>query len=462
MQANLRERFSRRLDRRPDLLPPNRCVLVALSGGGDSMALLHLLLGETDRRGLRIVAAHFDHRAQPESAADAERVRAWAADLGVACEIGAPADRLPATQAAFRAARYDFLSRVAERQGARRIATGHHADDQVETVLLRAARGTGLRGLAGIPERRGRIVRPLLSFRRAALREFLSAEGIECLDDPSNRDPRWARGRVRTRVLPALVDAHGPGIHARILELADRARALDRRLDRAAARTLDLAVRAVGTPRESKAPPLRLDRHRLTDAHPELRARALRIAARRMGVRLTRGGTRVGEAFITRGRSGSSVDIGGGLWLGREYDVLLLGDGTADGAEESVLIRMPGEGSARLRLGAATYRVRWSVGSWVDVGERRIAVPVRGGHYPYEIRGWRPGDRIRLAAGSRKLKKLFGDRRVPRSARSEVPVLADGTGRVLWVAGMARDRELETREDHGDRIVVELGLTARG
>lgn len=461
MPTSLRDRFALRLARRPELVPAGSRVLVALSGGPDSMALLHLLLGQRDEHGFGISAAHFDHAARPESRVEAERVLRWAAELGVPCEVGSPSRRLEATQAAFREARYAFLRRVATHRGAARIATGHQADDQVETILLRITRGTGLRGLGGIQEKRGRIVRPLLQFRRDELLEFLDGEGIEYLDDPSNHDPRWARVRIRARVLPALERTIGPDFRSRILSLSGRIRALDRMLDQAARRELVVVVGADAypdVPRER----LRLDREGLLGIQPELRARILRIAASRAGVALSRGGTRTGAAFIMEGRSGSSIDIGGGLRLGREYGTLLLGSPTPAPSTESVLIRAPGKGSARLRLGATTYRARWRVGSRTPEREGCIAVPVRGGHYPYEIRAWRPGDRIRLAGGSRKLKKLFGDRRVPRSERSGIPVLADGDGRVWWVAGVARDHELETLEDHGDCIVVELGLAESG
>ncbi|HKK07645.1 MAG TPA: tRNA lysidine(34) synthetase TilS, partial [Gemmatimonadota bacterium] len=226
---------------RPELLPRGGRVVVALSGGPDSTALLHLLLGVAGELDLSLVAAHFDHGLRSESAAEAERVRARSRALGVPCRVDRAASELEPRQETFREARYRFLRRVARDVGAGRIATGHQADDQAETVLFRVLRGTGLRGLGGIPARRGSIVRPLLPFWKEEIVAFLEARGLEWLEDPSNRDPRWERARLRTRVLPALEEAWGRPVRGRLVDLARAARRADRALDAAAREALEAA-----------------------------------------------------------------------------------------------------------------------------------------------------------------------------------------------------------------------------
>ena len=179
-------------------------LLVAVSGGTDSTALLLILHELADEHGLVLHVAHFDHRARPRaSAADAQYV----ADLAARCEapvrVGRAAGK-PAGEDAARQARYEFLRRAAAEIGATAIATGHTLHDQAETVLLHAARGSGLAGIAAMRPSREGIVRPLLGIGRADTVAVCAAAGIVPREDPSNRLLRFARNRVRHKVLPEL------------------------------------------------------------------------------------------------------------------------------------------------------------------------------------------------------------------------------------------------------------------
>ncbi len=189
-------------------------VLCAVSGGPDSMALLHALWELRDRLGLQLAVTTVDHGLRPEARAEAELVAARARDLGVEWRLlavdvrGARArrrlpHRLPGKTS--RAACGSGLSKAHARAiGANKIALGHQADDQVETILFRILRGTGVRGLAGIPYRREMFVRPLLDVERAQILTYLRRRSIPFVEDPSNRDARFARARLRHQVLPAL------------------------------------------------------------------------------------------------------------------------------------------------------------------------------------------------------------------------------------------------------------------
>jgi tRNA(Ile)-lysidine synthase len=189
-------------------------IVLAVSGGPDSMALLHGAhrLARDGTRAWPLVVAHLDHGLRATSEADASHVAQLAHDLGLPfhgerADVAALArDEGRSIEDAGRQARYRFLQRVADETAASAlIATAHTADDVAETVLLRIARGSGLRGLRGIPARRGRVIRPLLGERRATLRAALDAAGIGYLEDPTNLDPAAAdRNRVRHEVLPAL------------------------------------------------------------------------------------------------------------------------------------------------------------------------------------------------------------------------------------------------------------------
>lgn len=192
-------------------LPDGVAIVLAISGGPDSTALLHGAAQMAPDRGWRLTVAHLDHALRPTSADEAAAVAATAAGMELPAEIrrtdvaALAASEHRSLEDAGRQARYRFLEEVAALQGAEAlIATAHTADDAAETVLLRLARGSGLRGLRGIPARRGRIVRPLLHTRRAVLRAALDAAGIAYLTDPSNADLAHARNRVRAELLPAV------------------------------------------------------------------------------------------------------------------------------------------------------------------------------------------------------------------------------------------------------------------
>jgi tRNA(Ile)-lysidine synthase len=186
-------------------------IVLAVSGGPDSMALLHGAAALAPVRGWRLTVAHLDHGLRPTSAVEGAAVASAAARLELPAEVRRvdvatlAAAEHRSLEDAGRQARYRFLDEVAVARGHdAMIATAHTADDLAETVLLRLARGSGLRGLRGIPARRGRVIRPLLDARRETLRSALDEAGIAYATDPSNADLAHARNRVRAELLPAL------------------------------------------------------------------------------------------------------------------------------------------------------------------------------------------------------------------------------------------------------------------
>ncbi|MDX1624771.1 MAG: tRNA lysidine(34) synthetase TilS [Gemmatimonadota bacterium] len=427
-------------------------MLVALSGGGDSTALLHLLVDMAPQRRLRLVAAHFDHGLRPESSAEAHEVAARSEAAGVPCRVGRAAGELTPDQAALREARYAFLRESADEAGADRIATAHQADDQVETVLFRMLRGTGLAGLAGIPARRGSIVRPLLPFGRDELRSWLERRDAPYLDDPSNRDPRWARPRIRRELLPAL-EAAWDEAAGRLGEVARAAGRADAALDARAGRTVERARRP--SPRWGWHEAVALDRPVLRTTIPEIRGRAVRLLAERTGVTLSGGGTRQANQFISEGRSGGRVDLGGGLVLAREFDRFVIGRPASDRPDTTLSIDGGAPGRGTLAVGGRRVAVRWRThrvpadGALGGDADRVVTLSERRLGFPLRLRGWTDGDRLRTGSGTRKLKELFREARVPESHRSRLVVAEDGDGTLVWVEGIGRDPELAPRA--GDR-----------
>lgn len=223
--ARLRREVARALDRSSVLLRGER-VVVACSGGPDSSALVDALARLAPPRGLHLLVAHVDHGLRPGSAGEADRVARLAAARGLEVRaLRVEVGQGPSLQDRARQARHAALRELADADGATAIALGHTADDQAETVLMRALGGSGRRGLGGMAAREGRLARPLLRVWRDEVAAYCAALGLDCLDDPSNRDRRFLRTRVRHEVIPAL-EAVFPGARRRLVVLADRQRLL--------------------------------------------------------------------------------------------------------------------------------------------------------------------------------------------------------------------------------------------
>lgn len=224
--GRLRRAVAAALDRRA-VLQPGETVVIACSGGPDSTAMLDALARLAPPRRLCLHVAHVDHGLRPGSATEAEVVRAAAQARRLPFHA-LVADVRPAgssLQDRARDARHAALTALAEQVQASAIALAHTADDQAETVLMRALAGATPRALAAMPERRGHLARPLLRVWRSDVSAYCAALGLDVLDDPSNRDPRFLRSRVRHELLPALETVF-PAARRRLCILADRQRQL--------------------------------------------------------------------------------------------------------------------------------------------------------------------------------------------------------------------------------------------
>ena len=291
-------------------------VVVGVSGGADSMTLLHLMRHRDRPPRVRLHAAHVDHRMRADSAEDAAWVAEVCGEWGVPFHLGEAADAVT-TESDGREVRYAFFEDVRRGLGDDAVTmTAHTADDQAETVLFRAARGSGPRGLRGIrAERAPAVVRPLLPFRRDEIEAYAADRGIPFRDDPTNRDPRWTRNRLRHEILPALEEAV-PGAGAALAALAATSALEAAALDE----LLDDRIAALGTEGEGDA--LSLDRDALRDLSLPVLTLVLRRAVQRVGGAPGRNATGALVRFAREARVGRRVAVAGGVVVERRPDAV--------------------------------------------------------------------------------------------------------------------------------------------
>jgi len=432
---------------RARLLDAGEHVLVGVSGGPDSVALLHALVLLRSELALQLTVCHVHHGLRPEADHDARFVEALAARLECAArvvrvEVSRAGGRSP--EEAARIARHTALARVARVSGASRIALGHTADDQVETVLMRILQGAGPRGLAGIPVRRGRIVRPLLSVARAAVRTHLQTHGLDSVEDATNRDTTFLRNRVRHELLPLLAERVGLPVPDALRRVASASRE--------AIEALDALVRPRLSGHLTRTP---VGWRLALAACADLPAGAVKAVIRLALVEVAAAdrlanGLRAGHldalARLLAAGTGARVRLPRGVVVERGRDALWVLR-PASAPEPPAVLRIPGHTWAGDTIGVTaaveTPRSgrpadpRWE--AWFDADALGLGLATGPAGAALLVRPRQPGERMVPFGGAEpvRLTKLLGAAGVPRHARTWWPVVARA-GEVLWLLGVRR------------------------
>ena len=411
------------------LIPPGGGVLCALSGGADSMYLLCRLLEGRERYGWRVCAAHLNHGLRETAGRDEKFVRDWCGRRGVPLAVGledvagyARREGLSLEEAG-RTLRYRFLGQAALEAGCPLIATGHHAGDSAETVLMNLIRGCGLKGLAGIPERRDNIVRPMLEVSRGEIEAYLKEHGVPHVEDETNDDVNYTRNKVRHQLLPLLEELN-PQAAAHIAAAARRLREDEDELSRQAA---PLAAEGLEIP-DGVALPVRVVR----EAPRPLALRACAMALERAGLGAQAVHLERVLALALGDDPSAGADLPGGRAY-RQYELLVL----APGADPEP------PAPAQLREGEQAW------GEW-RIWCTPAPCPAKAYISPWEfylrpeaylVRPRREGDRLTLGRRPEKtVKKLMIEGKVPARRRARVPVLALG-GRAAAVGGLGPEKD---------------------
>jgi len=398
------------------------------------MALLQVLCELAPRWSLTLEIATVDHGLRPESTAEARFVVDEAARRALPAHVLAlrlAEKRRPDNVSVMtwaRDQRRAALRACAEERGMEVVALGHHADDQVETILFRLLRGTGLEGLGGMRPRHQGFVRPLLDVRRQDLVLFNRKRGVPFVEDPSNVDRRFARSRLRHDVLPFL-RRENPRVDDALLGLAREAR-------------------GQGRPRSPQA--------------------ALRDTLRKEGLYAT---SRALSAMLSAADGGGSrrFDVAGGA-VEISYGVprVVRGPSPKKGGEEGARIFHTLSGPGQVAWGLARLSFQESDAARPPASEVASSASFDAERvpWPWQVRAWQPGDRMRPRGGlgSRKLSDLFIDARIPRAERRQLPVVVGPAGQILFVPGLRPSEEGRPTAATRQLVLVEadtIGLTER-
>ncbi len=423
--------------RREGLLEPNDKVVVGVSGGADSMALLHSLMVLQKDFSYRIHVAHLNHQLRTEAGADAQYVcriaKSWGLPVTVASRnvLAYQKEKRLSLEAAAREIRYNFLQAVADKVGANKIAVGHQADDQAETVLLNLLRGSGLTGLKAMLPRRSNLIRPLLLISRGEIETYCDEQGIEIRQDITNVDPVYRRNKIRHLLVPLLAREFNPKI---INTLGRTAIILqeDEEFLRKLTREAFDKLRTYQDPDR-----LILDRQGWLLLETALQCRTLRCAAEEMGIRIDF--NQVEEARDIIGRQGF-ITWPQGLQVHAQDTKIAIQVPVSTGLPKKTVVyqlQVPGLTPLPELSQAIRAEIIKPPFSYRQKDEKKACLDWDKLKKPLLVRNWQPGDWFRPLgmAGRKKLHDFFIDMGLPLNKRCLVPLLLSG-GRIAWVAGL--------------------------
>ncbi len=435
-------------------------VLAACSGGPDSMALLHMLLGLRGELRFELVAGHFNHCLRPEADEDEAFVRREAAGAGIEFLSGkedvaayAASNKLGLEEAG-RRLRYEFLHRAAAGAGAGVIATGHNMNDQAETVLMRILRGTGLTGLAGIPpvaDSEGvRIIRPLLGIGRERIEAFLKEGGHQFRTDHSNFDRRFLRNRVRHDLVPQLEKLGGRPVES-LARLAGLVREEEEGL-------ADVIRSVGGTLIDGRGREAGLDAG-LLDLMPRPMARRV-VREFLREVKGDLGGFSLEDVERIAGLGDErEATVAGGFLFRREKGRTFLKKKRA----AAVRFALSWDGKEELYVGPADLKFRavempnLGTGVYAFDDAVRVFLDRAALAWPLEVRNRLPGDRYRPfnAPGRKKVKEMLRARGISPEKRTGLPVFLSG-GEIVWMPGLPAAEKFRVKEDTPTVLLIEI------
>lgn len=437
---------------RHELLDKNDTVLIGVSGGPDSIALLHILWRLKQEYSLKLHVAHLNHMFRGDEArADAEFVRQLCQRLEVPCTLGeenVPAfvakNRMSAEEGA-RYLRYRFFSQLATKIHATKIGLGHHADDQAETILLNLLRGSGLKGLAGMKPKRNMYIRPLLGVTRAEIEEYLEINNLPSRIDSSNLEPIYTRNEIRLKLIPLLKDRYNPNLVNNLNQLSEILRPEDDYLERITNETFKAYVNVQGNQ-------LSISKKTFMELPLALRRRLLRLMFQTLAGReanLTFKTVVRMEKFLEQANYDKNLGLPLEIVLKNKLGIIILSKPQAFNVQEEFNMPLEVPGSVVLPNNSyLTAKVLLSPEEWqyyrkADFNEAYLDWDLI--KLPLTVRNRKPGDAF-FPLGlncKKKVKDFFIDQKIPLWERNFIPLVTDSESRIIWVGGCRIDERVK-------------------
>ena len=441
------------------LFTQGETVVVACSGGADSTALLEILANLPEFP-LNLIAAHLNHMLRgEESDGDERSVRDTAHRYGIRAEISRvdvaalAKKRCLSLEEAGREARYGFFREMAKKHSASAIALGHHREDQAETVLMRLVRGAGGSGLSGMRPRSGEIVRPLLQLSRSEIEAYLGKAGVTWREDRSNADARFMRNRIRHELLPLLM-TFNPEIVQALNQAAEALAADEEVLER-------LTSLAFASTAESGCASVRFDLSKLFLEPASLRKRLYRAAAGSVKGDLKRISfihlADIERLALSRKPNGE-LNLPGGIRVVRDYGNLVFTGQKEEPFPELFEVTIDACGSYNLPCGGLVSVS--PAGDLENMGKNTLLLDPKELPFPWGVRYFRKGDRFRPLGidGSKKVKDLFIDRKIPLRDRVRTPLLVFH-GEIIWVCGVQPSERTRPAAGNGEHPRLRIAYT---
>ncbi len=444
-----------------NLLDKGDKVVVALSGGPDSTALLVILTQIAEKSGFNLIAAHLNHGLRGEESNEDEKYsRELSKKMGVAF-VARKIDKTGVERGVspedyYRRQRYSFLNKVAQEQRAKKIALGHNLQDQAETVLLNLLRGSGMEGLKGIlPMREGRYIRPLIEVSRREIIAFLNARGIQYRRDSSNESKQYLRNKIRGELIPYIKEKFNPKIEENLAQTAEILRNEDEFIGQ-------YALEAMDSPYiQRKKNLISLNITYINKLPLAVRRRFFKALSESLNPEKN------GFSFIhikslenlaQRKGSGKKVSLPFGIEARREYDNLILERKKASLKRIKYEYTMKIPDSINIKDRNVTFHLQTINIDYIDCGsENKVYMDLDKISRPLILRNRRDGDWFQPLGmkGRKKIKTFFIDRKIPRNERDEIMLIADRIS-VVWIEKMHLSDRVKITEDTKNILELEI------
>lgn len=444
---------------RHNLLARGDKVIAACSGGPDSLALLHILMHFRQEYDLTIIVAHLNHMFRSEAQSEAEFVRHTAQSMGLVFEgtaIDVPrfiAETGRSAADGARAVRYQFLHEVASRHGASRIATGHHSDDQAETVLLHLLRGAGGAGLSGMKPANGAVIRPLLAVSRSQIEAYCRQYNLTPVQDMSNYQTDYLRNKIRLELIPYLQENYNPAIRHSLCRTAQIVGDEHEAVAAAARQTYP----SIAADTDNG---LEISTLCLAQLPVALQREVIRIAIEKKqghvrGIKFLHVEKLIDTAL--RCPVGTAIVLPGRLTAVKGYKTLILSRTVEQPPDR------PTADAVQLSVPGVTVWNGWKISACLRTGfstgadAHRAVFDFDAIKAPLMVRSRQKGDRFQPDGlkGSKKLKEFFIDQKIPRNQRDMIPLICDRRG-ILWVAGYRRGEGAKVTVDTSRVLLIHI------